>query len=439
MRITASEVALATDGTLIGVDAEAFGISFDSRNLSAGQAFVAIVDTRDGHEFLADAAQKGAAFAVVNKMMAHGSLPCVEVDDTVVALAAVGHMCRERINESVEKRVVGITGSVGKTSTKDLVMAVLSSQFTGVHGPNKSLNNDIGVPVTIVNAPDDCNALVLEMGMRGLGEIARLCSIARPEIGIITEVGDAHSERVGGIDGVVQAKSELLNSLPSSGVAIVNADSLNAMRTTKNTTAKVLTFGTHESADIRFEINSVASDGTSTATFYYQGDSCEGYVPLPGAHMVSNAAAAVAVGVTVGMPLSLCVMALKNVLPSPHRMAWVVDVSGIRILDDSYNANVTSMSAALRTLAEVPAQKRIAVLGAMAEVAGADSSHAQIASLCLELGIELISLETDLYRTAAMSVDEVVRYLKSQPADTVVLAKGSRVAAVERVVQAFSE
>ena len=439
MRITASDVALATGGTLIGADIEAFGLSFDSRELTAGQAFVAIVDARDGHQYLADAATRGAAFAIVNRTMAHSSLPCVEVDDTIVALAVVGRMCRERLGGSVQQRVVGITGSVGKTSTKDLVMAVLQSQFRAVHGPSKSLNNDIGVPVTIVNAPENCNALVLEMGMRGLGEITRLCDIASPDIGIITEVGDAHSERVGGIDGVVRAKSELLDALPSNGVAIVNADSEYAMRTTKNTVAKVLTFGTSTTADIRFMINSVASDGSSTAMFYYQGESCEGYVPLPGTHMVSNAAAAVAAGVTMGMPLSLSVAGLKNALSAPHRMVWVTGTNGIRILDDSYNANVTSMSAALRTLAETSAHKRIAVLGAMAEVADSGSSHAQIASLCRDLDIELISLETDLYRTTAMSVDEVVRYLKAQSADTIVLAKGSRVAAVERVVQAFSE
>ena len=438
MRITASAVALATGGTLIGADAEAFGLSFDSRDLRAGQAFVAIVDSRDGHEFLTDAVSKGAPFAVVQRGKAHHALPCVEVDNSVTALAAVGSMCREQMVPTVADRVVGVTGSVGKTSTKDLICAVLRSSFQAVHGPEKSLNNDLGVPVTIIDAPDQCDALVLEMGMRGLGEISRLCDIARPVIGVITEVGDAHSERVGGIDGVVQAKSELVRALPAHGVAIVNADSVYAMQTIRNCVARTLTFGASNSADVRFAIASAANDGTSTATFYFQGDSCEGYIPLPGAHMVSNAAAAVAVGVTLGIPLRTCVAALSNVEQAAHRMVWVDGVRGLRILDDSYNANVTSMTAALHTLARIPATKRIAVLGAMAEVVDPVSSHAQIARLCEELHIELLSLETDLYGTGSLSLGEVVFHLEEHGEGTIILAKGSRVAAVERIVQAVA-
>jgi UDP-N-acetylmuramoyl-tripeptide--D-alanyl-D-alanine ligase len=257
MRMTASEVAFAAHGTLTGPDVEANGISFDSRSLVAGQAFVAVGAERDGHEFCQDAISRGASFLLVNHGKQIDGVTCVEVDNTLDALAFIGTYLRQKLSAQLQNRVVGITGSVGKTSTKDLVLAVLSGGFTQVHGPEKSLNNDIGVPVTIANAPDGCDALVLEMGMRGFGEISRLCAIGQPIIGVITEIGDAHSSRVGGIEGVVRAKAELVRSLPANGIAIVNADSVNAMRTVIGIEARVVTFGSQEGADVIWSVHSV--------------------------------------------------------------------------------------------------------------------------------------------------------------------------------------
>ena len=180
MLITASEVASVAHGTLVGLDCEASGIAFDSRSLLHGQAFVALGGDADGHDYLASASVAGASFAIVERGKSIDALTCVEVDDCDAALTALGRHCRDRLSGSVQGRVIGITGSVGKTSTKDLVLAVLRSKYANSHGPEKSLNNDIGVPVTIINAPDACDALVLEMGMRGLGEIARLCVVGHP-------------------------------------------------------------------------------------------------------------------------------------------------------------------------------------------------------------------------------------------------------------------
>jgi UDP-N-acetylmuramoyl-tripeptide--D-alanyl-D-alanine ligase len=437
MLITASEVALVAHGTLVGLDCEASGIAFDSRSLRLGQAFVALKGDADGHDFLQAAATAGAPFAIVQRGRSISALACVEVDDCDAALTALGRHCRDRLSGSLEGRVIGVTGSVGKTSTKDLVLAVLRSKYANAHAPEKSLNNDIGVPVTIINAPDSCDALVLEMGMRGLGEIARLCDVGQPRIGVITEVGDAHSERVGGIDGVVRAKAELVQALPSSGVAIVNSDSVNAMKTVHGIAARVVTFGSSDTASVRWEIVSIDDRGCCTVRFAAGDESAVGAVPLPGIHMASNAASAVAVGITCGIGIMQCVEALSNAQSASQRMQWVAGQNGLRILDDSYNANPMSVAAALRTVTETSAKQRFAVLGVMAEVLHSETAHREIASLCKQVGIELLSLETDLFGTNPLSVDDIVNALSQLGSDAVVLVKGSRVAATERVVHAL--
>jgi len=435
MLITASEVASVAHGTLVGLDCEASGIAFDSRTLRHGQAFVALGGEADGHDYLRDAVTAGAPFAIVQRGKSIDALTCVEVDDCDAALTAIGRHCRDRLATTLDGRVIGITGSVGKTSTKDLVLAVLRSKYANAHGPEKSLNNDIGVPVTIINSPDSCEALVLEMGMRGLGEIARLCDVGQPQIGVITEVGEAHSERVGGIEGVVRAKAELLHSLPQSGIAIVNSDSVNAMKTVHNIAARVMTFGSSETAAVRWEIISSDERGCCTVRFTAGNESAVGIVPLPGIHMAANAASAVAVGITCGIGIAQCVEALSNTQSASQRMQWVIGRNGIRILDDSYNANPVSVAAALRTVAETPAKQRYAVLGVMAEVLHSDLAHQEIAKLCEQLGIELLALETDLYGTNALSLSDIAKTLDGRDSNTVVLVKGSRVSAAERVVQ----
>ena len=438
MLITASEVASVAHGTLVGLDCEASGIAFDSRALRHGQAFVALGGDADGHDFLQAAANAGAPFAIVKRGKSIDALTCVEVDDCDAALTALGRHCRDRLSGCVHGRVIGITGSVGKTSTKDLVLAVLRSKFGNAHGPEKSLNNDIGVPVTIINAPDSCEALVLEMGMRGLGEIARLCDVGQPQIGVITEVGDAHSERVGGIEGVVRAKAELVHALPASGVAIVNSDSVNAMKTVHGIASSVVTFGSSETASVRWEIVSTDDRGCCTVRFTAGGESAVGVVPLPGIHMASNAASAVAVGITCGIGIAQCVEGLSNAQSASQRMQWVTGSNGVRILDDSYNANPMSVAAALRTVAETSATQRFAVLGVMAEVLESEKAHREIGSLCKQLGIELLAVETDLYGTKALSVADIAKALGELDSDAVVLVKGSRVAATERVVHALT-
>ena len=437
MRITALDVANCAGGTLMGDDAIANGFSFDTRSIEGGQAFVAVVAERDGNDFVAAARDAGAAFAVVSRGRSVPGLTCVEVDDTSAAMTDIGHMCRSRLDTSVNGRVIGVTGSAGKTSTKDFILGVLRASFPRAHGAHKSFNNDIGVPVTLANAPDECDAIVLEMGMRGFGEISRLCAVGRPTIGVVTIVGDAHGDRVGGIDGVARAKSELVLALPADGVAVLNADDTRVSAMAALTPARVVTYGTGEDCTVNFTVVGVDADGCCTVDFVSAGRIARATLTVPGPHMASNACAAVAVGIVCGMQLPDAVAALGGVRMAGQRVQWRTLGSGARVLDDSYNANPSSMVAALHTLRSVPAANHVAVLGAMAEITGPEASHRRVWELACELGIDVIALETDLYGPASSSVEQAVARVTGLGPDTVVLVKGSRSSRTERVVDAL--
>lgn len=437
MRITALDVANCAGGTVSGNDATAHGISFDTRTLSPGQAFVAIVAERDGHEFVATARDGGAAFAIVGRGRSVEGITCVEVDDTTVAVTAIGHLCRARLDSCAGGRVIGVTGSAGKTSTKDFIHAVLRSSFPQAHAAFKSFNNDMGVPVTMANAPDDCDAIVLEMGMRGLGEITRLCEVGRPDIGVVTIVGDAHGDRVGGIDGVARAKSELIAALPADGVAVLNADDNRVAAMAHVASARVVTYGREEGSTVRFVIVGVDGDGCCTVDFIAGNATARATLTVPGPHMAANACAAVAVGVECGIPLATAVAALVNVEMAGQRVQWRTSKSGIRVLDDSYNANPSSMIAALHTLRAVGATNHVAVFGAMAEISEPAASHRYVWQYACDMDIDVIALETDLYGPVVSSVDEAVAQVVGLGPDTVVLVKGSRSSRTERVVDAL--
>ncbi len=241
----ASEAAVAIGGRLIGPDVEFDGASFDTRSLVPGQLFVPIVAERNGHEFIGEAYAAGAALHLTSEpddfRRDHTS---IEVADTATALMALAAFARRRSSA----RVVGVTGSVGKTSTKDLIAAACATRLRTTAN-QRSFNNEQGLPITILDAPDDTEVLVLEMGMRGFGQISALCEVARPEIGVVTKVGYSHTELVGGIEGVARAKRELVEALPKSGTAVLNADDHRVAAMAGHTGASVLTYGT--SGDVR--------------------------------------------------------------------------------------------------------------------------------------------------------------------------------------------
>lgn len=442
MRIEAEVVARIASGLVVssGHDASvgANGIWFDTRYLRAGQAFVAVSgESHDGHDHLADAVASGAPWALVARGRSHPGLVCVEVDDTVAALADIARHCRERLEATCGGRVVGVTGSAGKTTTKDLIHAVLARGFPGARAAENSLNNDIGLPVTIANADDDCPALVLEMGMRGFGEIDRLCRVAHPDIAVVTVVGDAHSERVGGIDGVARAKSEIVAALGDEGTAVLNADDPRVAAMATLHRGRTVTYGRSEDAEVMWSVVSRDEFGRSTVRFAHDGVAATARVPFPGDHMASNAAAAVAVGLVCGMPLGEIAVGVEAAVTAPGRVKWI-EAGGIRVLDDSYNANTSSMVAALDTLAATRVERPVAVLGAMAEIDDPVAAHATVAAKAVELGIRVIALETDLYGAPGLDIDTVIDEVRRSGSGAV-LVKGSRASRTERVIEGLNQ
>jgi UDP-N-acetylmuramoyl-tripeptide--D-alanyl-D-alanine ligase len=431
VRFRASGVAAATGGRLIGPDVELIGASFDSRTTRPGQLFVPIVAERDGHAFIADAVVAGAPAYLTHRPLdtvsrAATRATAVVVADTGDALMDVGRWARGRLPD----RVVGITGSVGKTSTKDLTAAALGTRWRTAANV-RSFNNEQGLPVTLLEAPDDTEVVVLEMGTRGFGQIARLCQVGRPTVGLVTLVAGAHTELLGCLDDVARAKRELVEALPGDGVAVLNADDPLVAAMASHTSARILTFGrTTVAADVR--VSGLRLDDSARAQFRIETPwgSAEVALSVVGAHMALNAAAALAVALACDVPLDDATMGIGGARLSPWRMDLRRTASGALVLNDAYNANPTSMRAALEALAALPARRRIAVLGLMAELDAPQGEHLAIARCADALGIELMAVGTPLYGRDPVVADPADA-LGSLGEGDVVLVKGSRVAGLE--------
>lgn len=424
MRFMAAEVARAVSGELVGANAHLEGVSFDSRSITPGQLFVPIVAQRDGHEFIADALSRRAG-AYLTELEPQGRT-AIKVVNTITALLGLGTWARERLSNQLQDRVIGITGSVGKTSTKDFVASALATSLR-VHANDRSFNNDFGLPTTILNAPDDTQALVLEMGMRGFGEIARLCSVAKPHIAVVTAVANAHTQQVGSIEGVARAKRELIEALPDDGVAILNADDKYVLAMRNSTQARVVTFGESEHADVQMTSCVLDNLGCATITVKSPWGIVAMSMRMPGRHMAHNAIAALCVAGVLELDVAKAAEAIASSSISPSRMQRRVLKSGTVVLDDSYNANPMSMRAALETLAIISGSRRIAFCGLMAELAEPTDDHLAVARHALELGIELVAVNTDLYGVTAINFDEAKKLLASLTSSDVALVKGSKV------------
>ena len=434
------EIAAATGGRLHGDGAATVdGVTQDSRDVRPGMLFVPLVAERDGHDFIADAVEAGAsgfltsrdpsavaalaegapagdglaadaagsmaatvADAAVDALAVDGlavDVPAVVVDDTMTALTALAGAARERLGAVP---VVGVTGSVGKTTTKDLLAAVLGRDRR-VWSSTRSFNNEIGVPITLLSAPADSEALVVEMGSRGSGHIAGLCRVARPTMGLVTTVGLSHTSELGSLAAVVAAKRELVEALPAAadgGVAFLNAGVREVAAMAAGTEARVVTFGAGGDVTAR----SVELDDELRPRFVLESPAGEVEVELGarGVHSVDNALAAAAVGIELGVSLHDVAAGLAEPTLSPLRMEVLRTAAGARLLNDCYNANPLSMRAALHSLAAVPAQRRIAVLGAMAELGDFEADeHAAAASLATRLGITVVAVDAPGYSAAA--------------------------------------
>lgn len=432
-----SEWSLTRESSyLLGPDVVIDGAHFDSREISPGQMFVPLVAERDGHDFVKDALEAGAVAYLTERREIHErcGASAILVPDTAIALRDAASWMRTRLPASTV--VVGVTGSVGKTSTKDFATAALGS-LRHVAANVRSFNNEQGLPITILNAPVSTDVLVLEMGMRGFGQIADLCRIARPAIGVVTSIGHAHTELVGGIDGVAEAKGELIEALPPQGVAVLNADDARVRALASRSAAPVVTYGERAGSDVEIRDVRLDQQGCARATIRAGAESVDVSLRIPGRHMMSNAAAALAIGVALGLELEPMARAVSEVSLSAHRMKLARTKLGATLIDDCYNANPTSMAAALETLASIEAEHRVAVVGIMAELDDPATSHRDIADLARALGVRLLAVGTDLYGSASLRVDEVVAEVESLGRTSAILVKGSRVAGLERVVDAI--
>ncbi|NLA34831.1 MAG: UDP-N-acetylmuramoyl-tripeptide--D-alanyl-D-alanine ligase [Actinobacteria bacterium] len=407
-------------------------VTIDSRAVQVGDLFVAVVAERDGHDFAAEAIRRGARAVLASRPL-EIEVPVIVVDDTVEALTALGRSARNRLSGPV----VGVTGSVGKTSTKDLLASICA-----VAGPvtasEKSLNNELGVPLTLVNAAPDTQRTIVEMGARGVGHIAHLRDIARPSIGLVTAVAMAHTELFGSIDGVATAKAELVEALPVDGFAILNANDPRVAAMAKRTDAVVITYGS--AAHVRAEHVTVDDALRPRFTLVSDWGTVSVRLAVAGPHNVSNALGAAAAALQMDIGLEQIAEGLEAASLSPSRMAVRTLPGGGVVIDDAYNANPTSMRAALDSLAALRVDRRVAVLGHMAELGvDAPAEHRAIAAHAASLGIELVAVGTDLYGVEPLDgVDAAITDVPAPRRGEAVLLKASRVAGLERIAAAWS-
>ena len=426
----ASEVAAAVGGELVGPDVAVEAVTHDSREVVGGELFVPVAGARDGHDFIAAALGAGAAAYLTARAPEGGT--AVRVEDPERALTDLAGWVRGRLPD----HVVGITGSVGKTSTKDLAAAVLGQRLETMASP-RSFNNELGVPLTLVNAPDGTEAVVVEMGMRGFGHITHLCEVARPTIGVVTSVELVHVELVGDLDGVARAKGELVQAVPAHGAVVLNADDPRVAAMAAATEARVLTYGLD--GEVRPE--GIALDDDLHAAFRLRspwGD-VDVRLGVRGQHQIGNALAAAGVGLLSGVAPTEVAAGLAEATLSPWRMELARTPAGAVVLNDAYNAGPASVAAALRALAHLDADRRVAVLGPMAELGDHEvAAHAEVGALARELGIRVVAVAAPAY--GGEDVPDVAGALEALGAvgeGDAVLVKASRVAGLERVAHAL--
>ena len=461
--MNAQEIVEATGGRLLSMAGELRlgrllikGVSTDSRSISPGEVFFALRGPRfDGHEFVEQALRKGGAAAVVSGEWWHSHTPgkefpapLITVPDSLTALQDLAKYYRRKFTVTL----VAITGTNGKTTTKDMVAAVLSARFRTMKTEG-NFNNHIGVPLTLLRLSLGDQMAVVEMGMSGPGEIRRSAEIALPQLGLITNIGPAHLQQLRSVERIAKAKIELLEMLPSEGRAFLNADDKRLMDQRVIPPSRVVTFGLGQGADYR-AIRSGTPDGVRT-DFEVSG---LGHFQIPtlGRHNVYNALAAIAVGRVVGLSAGLIQEALKGFSPSPMRMKRT-EIEGVVILNDAYNANPSSMRAALEVLSSLKAEgRRIAILGDMLELGPEGPQfHRELGQFVAKSGVQWLvtvgGLAEDIARGALQEgflPDQIARFIDAsqaaewlkyllRPGDLVLL-KGSRGVHLEDILSDLS-
>ena len=455
MKLTADEIASAVGGEIIKGDAakEITGVATDTRTLRVGDAFFALTgEERDGYAFLDDAVGRGATALVVSQKPkgATGDAIVIVVADT---LRALGDLAARHRRKS-EVWIAAVTGSVGKTTTKEMTAAVLGAKGLTLKNAG-NFNNEIGLPLTIFEITPEHKYAVLEMAMRGPGEIDRLAEIAQPEVGLITNIGISHIERLGSIEAIARAKGELMGRLPKSGSAVLDADSEWWDFLGRLAPCPIIGFGFSERAHVRGGDLTLDEKGCPTFTVTVKGRPHPTRMRLaaPGEHNAKNALAAVAVGLHFGIEPEEAAETLRSCTLPEMRMNVTTTAAGVTVIDDTYNASPASMAAALRLMGTLRGKRKIAVLGDMLELGDQTAAaHREVGELAVESGAKLLvtvgERAVDIAsgaKSAGLSEDavtslgdsgEVAEAVKRLllPGD-VVLVKGSRAMKMELVVE----
>jgi len=447
---TINEVCLATNGKAYGsVDAEKFtGICTDTRTVKSGDLFIPLVGEKfDGHDFIDQAVKNGAVGIISSRLniSVPANIVVILVADTLLALQDLARFHRQRFSIPI----VAITGSNGKTTTKDMTAAIIASRLK-VLKTEANYNNEIGLPLTLLQLTDQHEVAVVEMGMRGRGQIQQLASIALPTVAVITNVGETHIELLGSIEEIAAAKAELLQFIPENGLIILNADDHYVQEMAKQVNSRLILFGL-EQGDIRADNVQTHTQGMNFECHSAQG-SFLAYIPAVGKHNVYNALAAIAVGLEVGLNFEDIRTGISKFNASPMRL-HIEAMGDYIVINDAYNASPMSMLAAVDTLVEVAKNRKVAVLGDMLELGHIKvEAHRQIGEKLANCHIDIVVTVGELARhiaeaasahgiemaIACDSHDDASKALKKiiKPGDTV-LIKGSRGMKMENMVKMF--
>ena len=445
IRMRLGEVAAALGLRAVGEDVAFHGVSTDSRTIPPEALFVAVRGPRfDGHDFVDGARGRGAA-AVLVERVPDASIPFILVRDSVRALGGLAAAWR---NHFCDLLLVGITGSNGKTTVKDMAVAIFRT-LGPVSATRGNLNNEIGVPLTLCDLDAGHRTAVVELGANHRGEIASLTTLVRPSIGVITQCAPAHLEGFGSIEGVARAKGELFECLPDDAAAVVNADDPYAeLWRELARPRRCISFGAGANADVR--VRAASGAGRKHIALDTPAGEVEVDLALPGTHNAFNAGAAAAAAIAAGASLDAIREGLATVRPAKGRLESKRGPRGAEIIDDTYNANPASLQAGLRVLGAKPAPRWL-VLGDMAELGPAGANlHAEAGHRARRHGVERLLVIGELSVEAARAFGDgathfadcaalVDRLRDGLPDGATVLVKGSRAMAMERVVEAIAE
>jgi len=403
----AIDIAAATGAKLSGPEVEFTGVTTDSRAVKQGELFVAFSGGNfDGHNFCAKAIELGATGVLVSKPVEiPEGITVLLVEDTLKAFQQLARAYRKSFNKL---KVFAITGSNGKTSTKDLLAAALGAKYNVIKTQG-NFNNEIGLPKTLLNITKDTEIAVVEMGMRGLGQIAALCEIAEPDSGLISNVGETHMELLGSMENIGKAKSEIVVDLPEDGFAVLNGDNSYVVAAASKTKANVVYFGLGENADYRgSNIQTMGMGTVFTCTEQATGKSVEVKLQVIGEHNVYNALSAIAGAACYGVSIEESAKALAGARLTSSRQE-IIEIGDIMLINDAYNASPASCEAALKTLAEAKKAHKnartIAVLADMLELGAiSEEAHRRVGRWAIEYGVDyVLTFGTE----AAFITDEV--------------------------------